>query len=104
MAEVHHSRGTNYLWWSIDRLYGVCLIFQYIDSGHLQNQHLVSDEAISFGSQLLVYDHANRLTAAQATEHPYFLPIRQNSGKSIEVRKIAFYLNPSHHFLPLLQH
>ena len=39
---------------------------------HSENQHLVSAEAIDFLDKLLKYDHAERLTARQAMEHPYF--------------------------------
>lgn len=39
---------------------------------HSENQHLVSAEAIDFLDKLLRYDHAERLTARQAMDHPYF--------------------------------
>jgi serine/threonine protein kinase len=39
---------------------------------HNENQHLVSAEAIDFLDKLLKYDHAERLTARQSMEHPYF--------------------------------
>ena len=39
---------------------------------HPDNQHLVSNEAIDFLDKLLKYDHAARLTAQEAMEHPYF--------------------------------
>eukprot|EP01039_Chlorochromonas_danica_P000519 gene516-558_t len=41
-----------------------------------ENQHLVSDEALSFLSGLLRYDHQERLTAMEAMNHPYFQPVR----------------------------
>ncbi|CAM9723128.1 unnamed protein product [Choristocarpus tenellus] len=47
-----------------------------------ENQHLVSDEAISFVGQLLRYDHQERLTARDAMGHPYLAPIRANLSKS----------------------
>jgi len=42
---------------------------------HLGNQHLVTAGAIDFLDKLLRYDHVDRLTAKEATEHPYFAPI-----------------------------
>jgi len=48
---------------------------------HSENQHLVSAEAIDFLDKLLKYDHAERLTARQAIEHPYFFPIVREQGK-----------------------
>lgn len=42
---------------------------------HLDNQHLVSPEALDFLDKLLRYDHYERLTAREAMEHPYFHPI-----------------------------
>lgn len=43
-----------------------------------ENQHLVSDEAMSFLSNLLRYDHQERLTAQEAMAHPYFEEVRSN--------------------------
>ncbi|CAN0487458.1 unnamed protein product, partial [Discosporangium mesarthrocarpum] len=45
-----------------------------------ENQHLVSEEAISFVGQLLRYDHQERLTARDAMGHAYFAPIRASSS------------------------
>lgn len=42
-----------------------------------ENQHLVSDEALSFIGSLLRYDHQERLTAQEAMAHPYFQPVRE---------------------------
>lgn len=39
---------------------------------HAENQHLVSLPALDFLDKLLRYDHAERLTAREAMEHPYF--------------------------------
>ncbi|TGZ64489.1 hypothetical protein CRM22_006335 [Opisthorchis felineus] len=47
---------------------------------HADNQHLVSPEAIDFLDKLLRYDHAERLTAREAMEHPYFYGIVQEHG------------------------
>lgn len=38
-------------------------------------QHLCSEEGLNFLSRLLVYDHMDRVTAKEAMEHPYFLPV-----------------------------
>eukprot|EP00794_Sanderia_malayensis_P018580 gene18580-20443_t len=47
---------------------------------HSENQHLVSPEAIDLMDKLLKYDHAERLTAREAMEQPYFMPVvRQES-------------------------
>ena len=40
------------------------------------NQHLVSREAVDLLDKLLRYDHATRLTAKEAQQHPYFDPVR----------------------------
>jgi len=40
-----------------------------------ENQHLVSTEAIDLLDKLLRYDHQERLTAHEAKEHEYFLPV-----------------------------
>uniref|UniRef100_A0AAX7TQS3 non-specific serine/threonine protein kinase n=1 Tax=Astatotilapia calliptera TaxID=8154 RepID=A0AAX7TQS3_ASTCA len=42
---------------------------QFIQS---ENQHLVSPEALDLLDKLLRYDHQQRLTAAEAMQHPYF--------------------------------
>jgi len=44
---------------------------------HSENQHLVSPEALDFLDKLLRYDHAERLTAREAMEHPYFAPVKE---------------------------
>ncbi|GAA51954.1 casein kinase II subunit alpha [Clonorchis sinensis] len=49
---------------------------------HADNQHLVSPEAIDFLDKLLRYDHAERLTAREAMEHPYFF--RHRKGATAE--------------------
>ena len=41
-----------------------------------ETAHLANPEAISFLEGLLKYDHAERLTAAEAMAHPYFAPVR----------------------------
>mmetsp|Transcript_51045 Transcript_51045/g.116053 ORF Transcript_51045/g.116053 Transcript_51045/m.116053 type:complete len:354 (-) Transcript_51045:380-1441(-) len=42
-----------------------------------ENQHLCSPEAVSFVSALLKYEHQERLTAQEASAHPYLAPILQ---------------------------
>lgn len=42
-----------------------------------QNKHLANADALDLLSKMLVYDHAQRITAKQATQHKYFEPIRQ---------------------------
>lgn len=45
-----------------------------------ENHHFATDETIDFITQLLRYDHNERLTAKEAMEHPYFDYIKQNPG------------------------
>ncbi|XP_052361018.1 casein kinase II subunit alpha'-like, partial [Oncorhynchus keta] len=40
-----------------------------------ENQHLVTPEALDLLDKLLRYDHQQRLTAAEAMQHPYFYPV-----------------------------
>uniref|UniRef100_A0A8C7ID77 non-specific serine/threonine protein kinase n=1 Tax=Oncorhynchus kisutch TaxID=8019 RepID=A0A8C7ID77_ONCKI len=40
-----------------------------------ENQHLVTPEALDLLDKLLRYDHQQRLTAAEAMQHPYFCKI-----------------------------
>ena len=47
-----------------------------------ENQHLVSDEAIDFVSQLLRYDHQERLSAQEAMAHAYFAPVREAAARA----------------------
>lgn len=51
---------------------------QFIQS---ENQHLVSPEALDLLDKLLRYDHQQRLTAAEAMQHPYFCKEWWHSGK-----------------------
>ena len=48
---------------------------------HSENQHLVSAEALDLLDQLLRYDHAKRLTAREAMDHPYFCPIVKEQSR-----------------------
>lgn len=48
---------------------------------HSENQHLVSPEALDFLDKLHRYDHAERLTAREAMDHPYFYPIVKDQGR-----------------------
>ena len=41
-----------------------------------ENRHLASDEALDFLDRLLRYDPAERVSAREAMEHPYFYPVR----------------------------
>lgn len=41
-----------------------------------ETAHLANSEALSFLEGLLKYDHADRLTAAEAMAHPYFAAVR----------------------------
>jgi len=42
-----------------------------------QNNHLVSDEALDLLSQMLRYDHAERITPKDAMLHVFFQPVRE---------------------------
>lgn len=44
-----------------------------------ENRHLATLEAIDFLDRLLRFDHQERLTAAEAMQHPYFAPVRQST-------------------------
>jgi len=41
------------------------------------NRHLVSPEGIDLLSQILVYDHQERLSAKDALEHEFFDPVKE---------------------------
>ena len=41
-----------------------------------ENQHLCPPEALDLLDKMLRYDHAERITTADAMQHPYFAPIR----------------------------
>lgn len=43
-----------------------------------QNKHLAVPEALDFLDRLLRYDHHERISAAEAMEHPYFDPVRDS--------------------------
>lgn len=45
-----------------------------------ENKHLCPTEALDLLDKLLVFDHAKRLTAAEAMQHPYFAPIRKQAA------------------------
>jgi serine/threonine protein kinase len=53
---------------------------RYINS---DNQRFVSNEALDFLDKLLRYDHAQRLTAKEAMDHPYFTPILKDPNLSV---------------------
>lgn len=46
-----------------------------------ENQRFISNESIDFLDKLLRYDHQERLTAAEAQEHPYFQPVKVAAEK-----------------------
>ncbi|KAL4613692.1 hypothetical protein GN956_G22825 [Arapaima gigas] len=52
---------------------------QFVQS---ENQHLVSAEALDLLDKLLRYDHQQRLTAAEAMQHPYFYPVVKDQSLS----------------------
>lgn len=45
-----------------------------------KNEHLISDEAIDLLDQMLLYDHAMRITPKDAMEHPYFDILKEDQG------------------------
>ncbi|XP_075586733.1 casein kinase II subunit alpha isoform X1 [Dermatophagoides farinae] len=47
-----------------------------------ENSHLVESDAIDFLDKLLRYDHAERLTAREAMEHPYFYPVSKEPSSN----------------------
>lgn len=46
------------------------------------NRHLVTPEALDLLTKLLTYDHHARPTAAEATAHDYFAPLRSGAAPS----------------------
>jgi len=48
---------------------------------HNENQHLVPVEALDLLDKLLRYDHAERLTAREAMDHPYFYPVVKEQSR-----------------------
>ncbi|KAJ3439150.1 casein kinase ii subunit alpha-3 [Anaeramoeba flamelloides] len=54
-----------------------------------ENKHLCHEVALDFLNKLLVYDHAERLTAQEAMDHPYFDDIRleREKKKKLEQEK-----------------
>uniref|UniRef100_A0A8D3EGA7 non-specific serine/threonine protein kinase n=1 Tax=Scophthalmus maximus TaxID=52904 RepID=A0A8D3EGA7_SCOMX len=59
---------------------------QFIQS---ENQHLVSPEALDLLDKLLRYDHQQRLTAAEAMQHPYFYPVVKEQTNSDGTKAIS---------------
>merc|ERR1712071_319601 len=60
---------------------------------HTENSHLVSPEALDFLDRLLRYDHADRLTAKEAMEHPYLFPIINQSAQNSQDQATQGSLN-----------
>eukprot|EP01017_Pseudomicrothorax_dubius_P037193 TRINITY_DN541_c0_g1_i3.p1 TRINITY_DN541_c0_g1~~TRINITY_DN541_c0_g1_i3.p1 ORF type:complete len:340 (+),score=75.90 TRINITY_DN541_c0_g1_i3:709-1728(+) len=46
-----------------------------------ENRHLANPEAVDLLSRMLVYDHAERITAKDAMNHPYFAPVVELHAK-----------------------
>ena len=59
---------------------------------HSENQHLVSPEALDFLDKLLRYDHAERLTAREAMDHPYFCKQHSNHVDNCFITIYSCYL------------
>ncbi|XP_042338132.1 casein kinase II subunit alpha'-like [Plectropomus leopardus] len=57
---------------------------QFIQS---ENQHLVSPEALDLLDKLLRYAHQQRLTAAEAMQHPYFYPVKEQANANTDGTK-----------------
>ena len=49
-----------------------------------ENRHLAHSDALDFLDKLLRYDHQDRLTAAEAMQHPYFFPVVMQIGTEEE--------------------
>lgn len=49
------------------------------------NQHLASQQAFDLLSKLLMYDHHERATAAEALAHEYFAPVRSALAASMDL-------------------
>jgi casein kinase II subunit alpha len=60
-----------------------------------ENQRFISNESIDFLDKLLRYDHQERLTAAEAQEHPYFREWQQITSGCIALTASPFaYAEP----------
>jgi len=46
-----------------------------------ENQRYISNEAIDFLDKLLRYDHQERLLAKEASQHPYFAPVKEEEAR-----------------------
>ena len=54
-----------------------------------ENKHLAHPEAIDFLDRLLRYDHQERMTAAEAMQHPYLAPIRAEKAAQVAQAQAA---------------
>ena len=54
-----------------------------------ENKHLAHPEAIDFLDRLLRYDHQERMTAAEAMQHPYLAPIRAEKAAALAAQQQA---------------
>jgi len=52
-----------------------------------ENQHLCTSDALDFLDKLLRYDHQERITAKEAMEHLYFVPITKKGGAAVPPTK-----------------
>lgn len=43
----------------------------------LENQHLVTQDALDFLDKCLEYDHAERITSTDALNHPFLAPVAE---------------------------
>ena len=46
-----------------------------------ENAHLCSPEALDFVDHVLRYDHADRMTAREALDHPWLAPVREFAAR-----------------------
>lgn len=47
-----------------------------------ENEYLITEVATSFLESMLKYDHTKRISAKEALEHPYFLPLQRKTKHS----------------------
>lgn len=81
----------------LDQLVGMRPVVPWRKFCNAENQHLCSLEAYDLLGKLLVYDHHERLTCAEAMQHPYFAPLRvaQHAAPMAQVPVLASSGGPS---------